>query len=188
MQPLAIDLYCGLELTQSELILRADAAIKKLVACGAKKPEHVSQGVGDDTPRSVALKLRLVGNLKNACLATCFAGGRKVWVFSAESADHRILEWPVRVVDFGSRWISAHEYPSLHSSRLTRTLLRAIATVGTWRRNIEMVSAFETISPVFRNVRLFKSASTPGACCAWLRAISFIWPLGLETCAAIRAK
>jgi hypothetical protein len=185
---LAIDLFCGLVSRQAELLLGADAPVEQLVARRAQNPNHVPLGICDDLPCAVALVIWLVRYLKDSVLSARFARRRNVGVSAPQSPYNAVLKRTVCIVGFNPIRISAHEKSPLCPRGLTRAVLRTIASIGAWWRYSEMLPAPKAISPILRHIGLFKPASAPSAGRAWLAAVSFIWPLGFETCATIRTK
>lgn len=89
-KPLAIDLFCGL--FQPKFDLRANAAIKKFVACRAKNPDHVRLRVRNKPPSAVALMRRTVRDLKNACFSARLAGARHIRPSPRKSVKRYVFE------------------------------------------------------------------------------------------------
>ena len=160
MKPLAIDLFCGL--FQAEFLLRADAAIKKLVACGAKNPNHVGLSITGQSPSAIPFKFWSVSDFEDAFLSARFTCFWHVGISATEAVQRYILKLALGFVDWSPGFIfSSCPCLSQISSAFNRAFIRTISSIGIWRRDVKMRSAPQAIATRLRNVSLFPSASTP---------------------------
>lgn len=196
-KPLAIDLFYGLQqaFPQPELLRRQNATVEQGVTRRAQYPEHVPLSCFARAPSTVASELRLVRDIKHACLAAAFAGAWHVRMLSAKPFDNALslsgprvfmlmpMPHPTVVVV-----VSPEKLRSRFDRALTRAVVTAIASVCARWGNIKMLAASKAVTPSLGRVRLLAPAPSPGALRACLRAIQLIWPDGLECCSTVPTK
>lgn len=154
----ALDLFCGL--FEPKFRLRTDTAIKKFVTGGTEYPDHVALRVRHCFPCAIALVLRLVGDLKDAGLPTCFAGCRDIGMAAFQSVDNSVAEFFLsgRTISFFFLGISTHPSSDFFSCRLPGALGTTIPLIRSWRSDVKMRSAPWAVCTLFRDVGLFKTA------------------------------
>lgn len=183
---LAIDLFCGLP--KSEFFAAANMMIKQFVACGAQNPDHVSQGIGHNFPRSVPLELRFMRDFENAIFSAAFACDWQVGILSAQSAKNAILKGPSRIIDFLDVRFSAMKCAALLTRGFTSALWRTVTTICVRRHYFEMRRTTQTITANLRHIHLLATPPATSARLAGWRAIELVGTFGQKSCVAIRAK
>ena len=160
--PLAIDLFCGL--FQAKFLLRANAAVKKLVAGGAQNPNHVGLCVRNEPPCAVTFMRRAMGYLKNTNFATGLAGARHFRPPASEPVECCVFELPLLFIEWPPLFVFS---PSPLTPQFTRSpigaLDGAIALVSAWRRDQKMRAALGAVSSFFRGALVLVAANAPRA-------------------------
>lgn len=169
-KPLAIDLFCGLDLGDSELNCRADSMIQKLVACRAENPDHVFLCVRGQAPSTIALEVWFMCYFKDAGFTASFTCSWHIRISALESIQSHIF--PARVSTFLLIFwtpffiFSARPNASQFTGRFCGTLCGAIALIGIWWNNLKMFSAQAAISTVFGSSFMLFSPYSASALCA----------------------
>lgn len=183
---LAIDLFCGLD--QPQIFLRANSAIKKLVARRAENPYHMSLAVGHEAPRTIPFEPGPMRYLNHSGLSARLASQRHIGIATLHPLQPNVSVWSSGVIFSLFLRIFAVKGFALRFCGRCGADLRAIALVAVRRLNVKMRTADTAISTVFRDVGLFAASATPCAALARKRAVFFIWPLSREFCRTINAE
>lgn len=182
MNPLAIDLFCGL--FQAQLCGRGYSFVQHLVARRAENPDHMPLAIRHQAPAPFAFVARTVSHFDNALLPARFARARKVGVFSSESSGYYVLVWSARVVDLLNLWILSVKRAALNLRSLGGAAVRTVALVAVRRRDVKVLSADATIATSFRYIGLFAPAQSSLARLASVRAVALIGAFRLKCRAA----
>ena len=188
-RPLAIDLYCGLDLSEAEFLSRVYAAIKQLVTGRAQNPNHMPLSVGGEPPSPVASKLGFMRYLEDARFPACLAGIGHFWITALQPIQCRVFETASGLILCSTLWVLApRPYPAQLTRSLDCTVRRAIPTVAIRWRDLEMRPTAKAIAPLLRRSIVLFSANPTGACRAIRRAPFFVWTNCLERRAALSAR
>lgn len=182
MKPVVIDLFCGLVLRKSHLILRANAAIQKLVACRAQHPNHVRFGVFHFSIRAISPMFWTMGQLDHPAFSAGLASGRQIRVLATHSDnDAGVLVLPAPVVDLLGCRIFPVKGTALLFRCLTGAVVRAVAAIAVWLNYGEMLPTYAAVSSTTGDIGLLVPPQATGTSLAFGGTVALIWPLGRES-------
>ena len=179
MNPLAIDLFCGL--TEVQLFRRTDSAVQQFMAGRTQNPDHVRFGVFHFSPCSVSAVFRSMCQFNNSTFPTGLTSGRQIGEFSAQSNNHTgILEFPSGIVGFLYSRILTMKRAPLFLRRLATAVVGTIAPIAIRGNNIKVLTAYAAVSSCAGDVALFTPPKSACPRLAFNRAIALVWTLRLE--------
>lgn len=181
MKPLAIDLFSGLDLSQAQFSLRADATVQQSVACRAEYPDHRRFSVFHLSPYSISFVLWSVRELKDATLAAGLTSSRQRRISAAHSGHYAgFMEAAAQVVTFLCFRISAVESPALLLGRLLSAPMRAIPSIAVWIHYFKMLPAAFTIAAATSDIRLFLPPDATSPRLTFDRAVALVGTFSSE--------
>jgi hypothetical protein len=161
VKPLAIDLFCGLDLFQAKFFWCANALVDQFMASGAKNPDHMWLGVLHLSPRTVALEFRTVGQFQYPTLSAGLARLREFWMFPSDPCHNsRIFVRAARIVNRKYLWVSLVEVISAGFSALYSAALRAVSAIAVRGLNLKVSPAYFTGLSVLGGIILFTGSGS----------------------------
>lgn len=183
MRPLAVNLR------QPKLVLAANAAIKKLVACWAQNPHHVGLSIAGQAPCSISSKFWSMRNFKNA---TFTAGLTRTWhvrISSPKPVQGNIFELARSLISWPANFVfTSRPRLSQIARRFNRALTRTISLIRVGRFYRKMRLATGTITSVIGRPFVLRSSEPPSALGAIIAAPFAIWSNGLEWLETLAAR
>jgi hypothetical protein len=185
MRPLAIDLYCGLDLSEAEFLLRAYAAIKQLVTGRTKNPDHMRLRIGGESPSTITFVRRAMSDLQYPSLSARLTGTRHIRPSPREPVERHVLEISLLLIERATLLVFACRPKAAKlARRLVGASRRAISLVRVGRRDVKVLAAFFAIASVLRRALVFVPPYSSSPLRTLIAAPLCIGPSGLEAAPA----
>jgi hypothetical protein len=176
-------------LFKPELLLAANATIKKFVAGRAENPDHVGLSIFGHAPCAVSFKFRAVRNFENSGLSAGFARIGHIRISAFQPIQSNIFKLTLGFISWPANFVlSSRPNFSQISRGLDGALIRAISLIGIGRLYQKMLPAVSAVASMFCRSFMFLPPNPSSSAGAIITAPFLVRANGLERFRTLSAK